>query len=148
MNLSSIISLVNSSVFAGPKLLSLFSGGLTSITIPAVKAALGVALPIFETIGSQIAPTSAPDVHGVIAAIAAFASGDEVLGVQRSLNEVGQHIKGYTPITEDGQYGPQTAAAVMQIETFLGLKPDSWYGPIMAKAVEFFLSTGTKPVAA
>lgn len=142
MNLSSIISLVKGGASLGAGLLS---GGLTSLTISGAKSALGTFLPVFEELGSVIAPNAAPDIHGIIGIISAFADDDEVLSVQRALNEVGLHIPGFTKIDEDGEYGSQTAGAVMQIETFLGLKPDSWYGPILAKGIEFFLSTGTKP---
>lgn len=148
MNLSSIISIVKGGISLAGGGASIFSGGLTGLTIAGVKSQLGPMLSIFEELGSAIAPAAAPDVHGVIGFISAVIDGDEVLAAQRATNEVGRHIKGYTPIVEDGQYGPQTAAGVMAIETFLGLKPDSWYGPILAKGVELFLSTGKKPAAA
>jgi len=55
--------------------------------------------------------------------------GENVLYIQKALNSIRNVISGINYVSEDGKYGPATAAAVRQFQTFFSLAPDGIVGP-------------------
>jgi len=55
--------------------------------------------------------------------------GENVLYIQKALNSIRNVISGINYVSEDGKYGPATAAAVRQFQTFFSLTPDGIVGP-------------------
>lgn len=98
---------------------------------------------MISNLGSQLFPKSSAALQTVGAAIAAF-DPNTTKWLQKSLNTM------LTPspnLTVDGIYGAKTQAAVVQLQSKLGLTPDGIAGKLTQAAIQAAIgATTNKPI--
>ncbi len=139
MNPLTILSLVSTAVQVLPQIQTLFKGGVANVTPATVSATLPQLEPLLAQLGSLISPNAEAAVHATVGAVAAFASGNTVAGMQGALNAYLANTPGFVALKVDGKYGPKTAAAVVMAQTKAGIKADGWFGQATAAALNFVL---------
>lgn len=121
----------------GPAIAQIVQTGLSNEDIATkLKAEAAPVAHVLEEVGAQFFPKSAPALHIVAGAIAAFDM-NTTKWMQGALNNL------LTPspnLAVDGSYGAKTKAAVEQLQTKLGLKVDGVAGKITQAAISAALA--------
>jgi hypothetical protein len=86
---------------------------------------------VLEGLGAEFFPGAAPALHLIGGVIAAF-DPNTTKWLQGSLNTL---LSPSPNLTVDGIYGPRTKAAVVQLQTKLGLTPDGIAGMLTQSAI-------------
>lgn len=87
---------------------------------------------LLETLGSKLFPKAAPQLHIAAGAIAAF-DPTVTRWLQGALNTL---LSPSPNLVVDGIYGPNTRAAVLRVQTQLGLTVDGFAGTITRAAID------------
>jgi peptidoglycan hydrolase-like protein with peptidoglycan-binding domain len=134
MNILAIIQLVVS--LAGPVKTAIDLARSNEDLITKIKQLSSPLATILESIGAQLFPKAAPELHIVGGVIAAF-DPNITKWLQGSLNTM---LNLNPPLVVDGIYGPKTRNAVEQIQAKLGLKVDGLAGALTQAAIQTALT--------
>ncbi len=134
MNILSIIQLVVS--LAGPVKTAIDLARSNEDLITKIKQLSSPLAFILESIGAQLFPKAAPELHIVGGVIAAF-DPNITKWLQGSLNTM---LNLSPPLVVDGIYGTKTRDAVEQIQDKLGLKVDGLAGALTQAAIQAALT--------
>lgn len=120
-----------------PSVLSTLNTGVSFSSVLALFEQQAPALvPVFEQLGAKAFPKLAPALHAVAGIVVSF-NPDFTKWVQNSVNAL---VTPSPNIVVDGHYGPKTQAAVIQLQTQLGLKPDGFVGDISSQVIQAALN--------
>jgi len=81
-----------------------------------------------NSIGGGTPPTTPPPYPG--APLRVGSRGNDVIVLQKKLNEVAQRYPTVPSLTADGVFGPLTQRSVMEFQRLFGLTPDGIVGPL------------------
>lgn len=127
-----IFSIIQIAIQYGPTIKSIIDEAVTNDDILTKVEALGPEVGgLIGTLGSQLFPQASPTLQKVGGVIAAF-DPNTTKWLQGSLNAL---LSPSPNLTVDGKYGPKTTAAIIQLQTKLGLAPDGIAGQLTQAAI-------------
>jgi hypothetical protein len=109
-------------------------------TVKAVEDNARDLLPLLGQIGKQMFPSIADSLAPAAAATTMF-DPVRVKWLQTALNLLGAN----PPLDVDGEYGPNTTAAVQQFQATHQLVADGWAGDVTHSALQLALSRAKSP---
>jgi murein L,D-transpeptidase YcbB/YkuD len=109
-------------------------------TVKAVEDNARDLLPLLGQIGKQMFPSIADSLAPAAAATTMF-DPVRVKWLQTALNLLGAN----PPLDVDGEYGPNTRAAVQQFQATHQLVADGWAGDVTHSALQLALSRAKSP---